>query len=267
MILKGFCKICGKEFEYPHWRKGTALYCSIDCQRQSLHAEDNVVCTVCGKPFHLKPSHIKKRKGTNIFCSRKCFAEYKKSSFKAEKNHQYGLKGEKNASFKGVELKKKNNNIVDIRVYAPQHPYKDKQSRVLKHRLIVEQNHTLFNPDYFESINGMIILKPQYQVHHIDGNHDNNDVSNLQVVTKSEHTAIHNKEKLIVRDKLGRITAVLKQGELLENHKTNDNQQPSLSGNAFEGSTTNSRVQTDNAVDSNADTSALLLGNKNEDIV
>lgn len=49
----------------------------------------------------------------------------------------------------------------------------------------------------------------------------------------------------------------LKQGELLENPTTvivnEDNQQPSLSSNTFEGSTTNSQVQKD----SNADTSAL----------
>lgn len=50
----------------------------------------------------------------------------------------------------------------------------------------------------------------------------------------------------------------LKQGELLENptleRQKEDNQQPSLSSNTFEGSTTNSRVQN---LDSNADTSAL----------
>lgn len=52
-----------------------------------------------------------------------------------------------------------------------------------------------------------------------------------------------------------------KQGELLENPTTvtvkEDNQQPSLSSNTFEGSTTNSRVQTSNVEDSNANTSAL----------
>lgn len=48
----------------------------------------------------------------------------------------------------------------------------------------------------------------------------------------------------------------VKQGELLENPEE-DNQQPSLSSNTLEGSTTNSRVQTDNAEDSDANTSAL----------
>ena len=50
----------------------------------------------------------------------------------------------------------------------------------------------------------------------------------------------------------------IKQGELLETPVVKqDNQQPSLSSNALEGSTTNSRVLASNVEDSNADTSAL----------
>ena len=48
-----------------------------------------------------------------------------------------------------------------------------------------------------------------------------------------------------------------KQGELLEHPTNEDNQQPSLDSNVFEGPTTNNRVQTDNAEDSNVDTSTL----------
>jgi hypothetical protein len=49
----------------------------------------------------------------------------------------------------------------------------------------------------------------------------------------------------------------VKQGELLEHPHVEDNQQPSLGSNTFEGSTTNNRVLTDNAEDSNVDTSTL----------
>lgn len=96
----------------------------------------------------------------------------------------------------------------------------------------------------------------------------NNDINNLIPLTRSEHTSIHNNEKTIIRNVDGRIkTVVFKQGELLETHNDNDNQQPSISSNAFKGSTTNSRVQTDNAEDSNADTSALPSINTSDDIV
>ena len=65
-------------------------------------------------------------------------------------------------------------------------------------------------------------------------------------------------QKEIIRDSTtGRITGVLKQGELLENPNTEDNQQPSIGRNIIEGSTTNSRDLTDNAEVDNADTSAL----------
>lgn len=55
----------------------------------------------------------------------------------------------------------------------------------------------------------------------------------------------------------------LKQGELLETPEK-DNQQPSLSSNTLEGSTTNNRVLPDNAGDSNVDTSALQSFIKNQ---
>lgn len=89
-------------------------------------------------------------------------------------------------------------------------------------------------------------------------------------LTRSEHTSLHNSNKTIIRDiKTGRITGVIKQGELLENHIDSDNQQPSIDRNINEGSTTNSRILSDNAEDGNANTSALP-DNKNiisDDIV
>ena len=56
---------------------------------------------------------------------------------------------------------------------------------------------------------------------------------------------------------------VLKQGELPESPEV-DNRQPSIYRNIIEGPTTNSRVLTDNAEDSNADTSALPINNGDE---
>lgn len=59
-------------------------------------------------------------------------------------------------------------------------------------------------------------------------------------------------------DKRFSILAQVKQGELLETPVVKqENQQPSLSSNVLEGSTTNSQVPPSNIEDSNADTSAL----------
>lgn len=87
-----------------------------------------------------------------------------------------------------------------------------------------------------------------------------NNTKDRVLYTNNEKTIIHNVDGKIK-------TVVFKQGELLETHNDNDNQQPSISSNAFKGSTTNSRIQTDNAEDSNADTSALPSINTSDDIV
>ena len=257
MITKK-CLICGKEFEVINARKDTAKYCSVQCQNDALKGELNCECEICGKKLHRKPYILNKNK--HITCSKECLNKLKSILYRGEGNHQYGLKGNLNASFKGNKITKNNNNLIDIKVYCPEHPYADRNGRVLEHRLIVEQNYLLFDAKYFEEINGKIVLKRTSHVHHINGNHNDNNIDNLIPVTKSEHTLIHNLEKHIVRDNNGRITGVFKRGELLENPEE-DNQQPSLDSDIFEGSTTNSRVLRD----SNADTSAL--SNQQNDIV
>ena len=63
MLIDKVCAVCGKEFKIPHWRKDTAKYCSVECQRKSLKAEPNLICPVCGKKFHRKQYHINRYKG------------------------------------------------------------------------------------------------------------------------------------------------------------------------------------------------------------
>lgn len=141
-------------------------------------------------------------------------------------------------------------------VYMPDHIYSDKDGRVYKHRLLVECHHEMYDSKFFVVVDGKYYLKKEYHVHHKDGNHNNNNIDNLVICTRSEHTSIHNRQKVIIRDsKTGRITGVLKRGELLENPEV-DNQQPSIFSNDYEGSETNSRILMCNDKDGNADTSA-----------
>lgn len=217
MKIKLKCKECDSEFEIPHWREKTAKFCSLKCSQNSKKGPLNVECIVCKVNFHMKTYQLNKTPRTRgIYCSKSCQHIDLKEKFKGELNHQFGLKGHLNSSFKGKELLKKNNNLIDIRVYAPNHPHKDKDSRVLKHRLIVEENYHLFDKDKFDLINGLYFIKKKYDVHHKDDNHNNNHIDNLMLVTKSEHSSLHNKQKIIKRDKLGRITGVFKLGELSE---------------------------------------------------
>lgn len=226
------------------------------CADKSREGNLNCTCEFCGKKFHRKQSHINKTK--HITCSKECCYKLRSLLYSGENNHQYGLKGNLNASFKGEKTLKKNHNNIDIKVYTPFHPYADYNGRVTEHRLIVEQNYKLFDQKYFEEINGVVVLKKSSQVHHINFDHNDNRIENLMPVTRSEHTTIHNLFSMITRDKeTGKITGVIKQGELLEKPEE-VNQQPSLSGDTFEGSETNSRVLRD----SNADTSALPQSNE-----
>lgn len=229
MVTK-ICKYCGKEFSVINCRANTAKYCSRKCSDASKNAENNVICSVCGKEFHVKPFQINRyTRNLGIFCSRKCLNIAKKEAYCGKGNHQYGLKGALNSSFKGNEIIVRNNNINDILVYYPNHPYCNKNGRVKKHRLLVEENYTMFDFKYFEIINNMVVLKRTSDVHHLDGNHDNNSIDNLIPCTRAEHKQYH-KSIITKRDNKGRIikteTAVLKQGELLGTPEV-DNQQPS----------------------------------------
>lgn len=189
--------------------------------------------------MYLKPARLKRVKN-DITCSIECANKLKAQYMSGEGNHQFGLKGELNSSYKGSELIYHDY----IYEYYPTHPRCNESGRVRQHRLIVEKNYNLFDKDYFELINNTYVLKEIYDVHHINEIKTDNKLENLQILTRAEHTRLHN------------ISGVLKQDELLENPEE-DNQQPSLSSNTFEGSTTNSQVQTGNAEDGNADTSVL----------
>lgn len=214
------------------------------------------VCPICNSTFKLKPYSFNRVLSTPC-CSKECAYVLKSKTFSGENNHQFGLKGELNASFKGNEITKKNIHLEDIYVYCPKRPDANRDGRITKHRLVVQENYKLFNSNYFDIIGEYAVLKPGIHVHHIDQNHSNNSIDNLIPVTMKAHTTIHNRLKILALDTVLKLTGVFKWGELLENLEA-DNQQPSLDGNIFEGSETNNRVLSDNSDDSNIDTSALL---------
>lgn len=155
----------------------------------SKKGENNATCFICGKPFHLPPSMFRYK---THCCSRECSKERNRQRMTGENNHQYGLRGDKNASFKGLLTRKKNCTQYDFWVYYPDHPYANKNGRVKLHRFIVEQNAEHFPSECFETINGKRVLRQDMFVHHLDENHDNNSVENLQIVSRAEHRRIHN---------------------------------------------------------------------------
>ena len=235
------CEICGKEFRVSKGRKDTAKCCSKKCINLYRKGKPNTICPICGKPFHVKPYHKAKSKHVTC-CSRECLNVWKQTAYRGKGNHQYGLKGPLNASYKGEEIIIKNIKQLDNYIYVPNHPRATKSGRVRKYVWLVEQNYFLFDSKYFYNDGENYYLKKGIVVHHKDGNHNNNIIENLIPVTISEHSKIHadmgtyDKE----RDSLGRFikTAVFKRDELLGSLEV-DNQQPSQPLTKLEGSETN----------------------------
>jgi hypothetical protein len=249
------CEYCGKiEYVSPS-RAIKYQCCSKECSAAIKRVtEPNCTCPICGTEFYVKPSRIKRTK-SQVCCSKECSNKLKETTYLGENNHQYGLIGDKNSSYKGKETI---SNLGYILEYCPGHPRPCDRSilgtRVRQHRLVIERNYEKFDPKYFEEIDGWMVLKNEYDVHHINEIKTDNRLENLQILTRSEHSTLHNERNCERISKYKAIIGVLKQGELLETPEV-DNQQPSISSNTFEGSETSNRVLNK---DSNVATSALL---------
>lgn len=97
-----------------------------------------------------------------------------------KKGHQY--KGKKHYSYKGI---KKVGDYLRVTV-GKNHPYADKVGQIQYHRYILEQR-------YSRIMNNHVYINPKlYDVHHIDGNKDNNDEKNLTHLPHDYHARISN---------------------------------------------------------------------------
>ena len=182
------CDNCGKEFMCERWRieQRKHVFCCRKCSGEftKKQTKPNVKCEVCGKEYHLKPSHVHKNK--RHFCSKECLLEGRRKWMIGEGNHQFGLKGDLNASWKTNE-KISYYGYKLIRVL--DHPFKNSDGFVFEHRLIAEKY--LLTENNFIEINGIKYLHPDYVVHHLDFNRLNNDPKNLLIINKSEHMKLH----------------------------------------------------------------------------
>ena len=212
------CFNCGREFQCQRWRieKRDHVFCSKKCEmeyRKSL-TEDNVVCPICGKSFHIRPSHIANSK--NNYCSVACHAIAKQQYMSGDNNHQYGLLGELNGTWKS-DIRISYYGYVLIRNL--NHPFKNTDGFVFEHRLIAEKY--LLNSKNSIEINGVLYLSPKYVVHHLDFNRQNNDITNLMIMLRGDHTKMH--KELLDETKLLEYCQKynLNFDEVLNNHKYN----------------------------------------------
>ena len=300
-MYKLTCEHCGRPFQS---KKKTDRFCSKDCyiehcketgclKGKSKVKKVEVVCAYCGKHELIAPSRAKRY----VCCSKDCLAKYNAK--------RYSKKVELVCPICGDKYYRKNSKVLYGRYKTCSKP---ECIKTWKSSITSGSN----NPRY-KSITGLIKSKDperknkyeyrhivkehfgfnsthklprNYDIHHKDANHFNNDPTNLVLLPRDAHMLVHRYFGNILLSALhtGKITrelffslcndeqkkfyeqiidlditkqVVVKQGELLENLEEDD-QQPSVFRNIYVGSETNSQVQTDNAVDSNADTSALL---------
>ena len=177
------CKNCGKEYAESKVKGG---YCSNKCDTEfkKWNFKPNTKCPVCKKEFYIKQFQLSKSK--NTCCSLDCSSKLRKITMSGENNHQYGLTGDKNSSFK--EYRNERHGYYNL--YEPDHPFCDDDGRILEHRLMAEK--FLLENKFSIDIDGKKYLSPDFVVHHKDQNKKNNNIENLQILTKSQHTSIHN---------------------------------------------------------------------------
>lgn len=145
------CSICGKEF-----RTKNKEFCSSKCQYigKSIKHRNTITCSECGKVF----TRIKgKSTAETAFCSRKCRNLFESGSIIYNNGELEKIST--------IKKKYKNKGVGNGKIK-------------LEHRLIMEE--------YI----GRELAKDEI-VHHIDGNKFNNDISNLQILTRSEHMKLH----------------------------------------------------------------------------
>lgn len=197
------CDYCGKPFTTTKQRylKNKTQCCSRECMGKLYRAKPNCECVVCGKKIHRKQSYINKTQ--NITCSYECCYKLRKETMTGENNHQYGLKGELNASFKDGEYIK----LGYKELYYPNHP-QSRHNYILEHRLVAE-SYLLDNVNSYEYKNWKY-LSEDFVVHHLDFDRLNNDINNLAVMKKNDHVKFHNHLRRNIHGKDGRIKGTIR---------------------------------------------------------
>ena len=143
------CLKCSQEFyaKPTHLKRGWGKYCSLTCLNQSKVTSIEAVCATCKKVVLKKKSDIKRSKTGNVYCSRSCATITNNTLFKKWENHK---------NFKNGD-----------RAYR---------------RLAFEAFEVKCNAGQQCPLYGMKLPNFMLEVDHINGNHFDNQIENLQIL-------------------------------------------------------------------------------------
>lgn len=131
-------------------------------------------CEICGK----EKTRFKRSDSKFRFCSTSCAG---KNAY--EISRKVDKSGEKNGFWKGGRWKNARGYVL---VHVPNHPYPNHQKGpyVFEHRLVIERQIGRY-------------LKPEEQVHHLNGNKEDNRLENLVLcLNQSDHIKKYHAQKM-----------------------------------------------------------------------
>jgi hypothetical protein len=151
LVICGHCK---KEFyrKTGHVveakKQGWRCFCSRECLSLARTKAITVKCDFCNKDVSRIPAQIKRSKSGYCFCSRRCSTSANNTRYKTGKNHPSYVDG-----------------ISGYRIKALAHYGKSCSNHECPFRSF-----------------GVTVREELLDVHHIDGDRQNNDIDNLQVL-------------------------------------------------------------------------------------
>ena len=179
--MKIRCDWCGVEFERKTSQMKKHNYCSRACfgkaNAERFKSGRIKICDQCGKPFEYLGHHTGRNK--HFFCSKKCSDEFRNKHIEVE------------CDLCGIKFMKKRSDAAwTEHNFCCEDCYRTYIALINVNKKGLHYDGKPIYRILMENQLGRE-LTPDEEVHHIDGNHFNNALENLVVLSKSEHSKIH----------------------------------------------------------------------------